>query len=43
MAEPEGYQSAEDSAAGEQDNYFTDVESVSASDNDYTSGEWKQW
>jgi cryptochrome len=37
MAEPEGYQSAEDSAAGEQDNYFTDEESVSASDNDYTS------
>ena len=44
MAEPKGYQSAEDSAAGEQDvNYFTDEESVGASENDYASGEWSQW
>ena len=46
MAEFEGYQSAEDSAVGEQDvNYFTDeeLESVDASENDYTSGEWSQW
>ena len=39
MAEPDGYQSAEDSAAGEQENYFFDEESVCASENGYTSGE----
>ena len=41
MAELDEYRSAGDSAVvGEQENYFSDEESVCASENGYRSGEW---